>query len=264
MTRNNHTPTTDDQRSESDTIHVTRRRALQAGAIGTITAATGASALASPTSARSSTEVDGVLADGFSGRDFGAYLGGVAERFSPPITAAPDVYTLTDRMRNEFGNNTDAWVDYGNWLLAEQDVEPIGSATVGVEVELTRLRSATSPESTTTSLNIEYDEFDEEFVDLDWVDEDPEAPDYMITVQNRAAERAADELQTFRRRFIDPEGDHSLPDSGYVSTLAGRYGGSLIVGDQTAHVLGLLLGEFRHELDMSVREINATATQEVI
>jgi hypothetical protein len=252
MTSTDTTDTAHDETSRADEIHVTRRRALRAGAIGTVMATTGMTALASPASAATAPNPDGVLADGFSGADFWAFLTGLGERYSPPITAAPESQTLSDRIRNEFGNNTDAWVDYGNWLLDEQDVEPIGTAEIAVTVEITRLRSVTSPGRTTTSLVVEYDDFDDRFVDLDWTDTEPEAPDYEITVRNRAAERAADELQTFRRRYIGPQGDHQLPATEYISTLAGRYNDAVLIGEQSAHVLGLLLGDFQYKHSLEV------------
>ncbi|APX00320.1 hypothetical protein CHINAEXTREME_20530 (plasmid) [Halobiforma lacisalsi AJ5] len=147
-------------------------------------------------------------------------------------------------MRNEFTANTDAWLGYGNWLIDEyDDVSPLGTVTLGVDVVSTNWLFA--DDRVETTLEAVYDDETESYTDLEWRLEEPEEPDYKVEIRNKAAEHAADELQTFRTRFIAEDEDeaHELPEPDYVEELKGRYLPSLRFGEESKHVLEILIGE---------------------
>ena len=204
----------------------------------------------------------GILADGVGDADdIIALFRGYSSRLSSGLTSPAPASTLADRMRNEFNANADHWLGYGNWLLDEQGVSPLGSATVGVDVAITRSRwPLRSSERVRTAIDVEFDADHRAYTGLEWrrfetgedgdgdsgEDDapDPEDFDYFVEIRNLAAERGADELQSFRHRFIDENGsDHALPDSTYVSTIAGRHAMDLFFGSESKHVLQLLLGD---------------------
>ncbi|WP_337653283.1 hypothetical protein [Halomontanus rarus] len=217
----------------------TRRRFL---------ATTGSLAVAStvPTaSAQSSSSAppQGILSNGMGeGGDRSAFFRGLIASYRGSFGTPDTAETLADRMRNEFVANSDAWIDYGNWLIDEHDVTVLGSATIAVDVTITRMRWPTRDATVETTINATYDEDANAFTGLDWRLEPAEDPHYQVEIKNRAAEHAADELQSFRRQFIDPENGHELPDSEYVSTIAGKYSTDIGLGEDSRNVLELLLG----------------------
>ena len=216
----------------------TRRQLLRTA--GTTLTATGTVGLVATTSTSASTNGQGVLADGFEGSDLLSFARGYSSRYQYYGPPEP-VDTLADRARNEFNANADAWLEYGTWLVDEADVTPLGSADVGVEFAVTRWRWFTSSESVETTVRVEYDDDAEEFTDLEWSAGESRDADYRVRIEDHAAESAADELQTFRRKFIGD--DHELPSSKYLSEVAGRYKGTIRFDAETTSVLELLIGE---------------------
>lgn len=232
MSKNDHTTT------------ITRRQAIRAGGaalVATVPTATTVSADADPGGLSR-----GILADGFDDVEFSTlgFIRGRSRGYSGGIGPQTPAETLADRMRNEFNANSDAWIRYGNWLLEETETTALGSATVAVDVSLSRRRWFFRAESVPTAIHVKYDDDAEEFVDLDWADGEPADPDYQVEVMDDAAENAADELQQFRRMWIDEDGDdHEIPDGEYLSRLAGRYGSFISLGARERSVLELLVGE---------------------
>lgn len=233
-----------DTMTKPDTHRQTRRRFVQAAGVTFTT--TGATALATTASADESGDLEqGILADGIvhdTEFDIVAFFGGYFRKYQS-IGPPEDAYTLADRARNEFNANADLWVSYGNWLFDEVGVQGVGDATVAVDVEISRGRWPTRDESVETTIDVGYDDT-EAFESLEWRDEPAEDPDFEITLENHAAENAADELQEFRRKWIgDGENDHQIPDDDYLNELAGAYTPHLGFGADSKNVLELLLGE---------------------
>lgn len=210
---------------------------------GVVMTAIGTSGLATTTASAQSGSQQGILADGVGeGGDFRAFFSGLINRYQGGYGAPKSVEDLADDARNEFEANSDLWISYGNWLLEEYDVSSLGTATVGVEFAITRGRwPFRGPESVQTTIDATYDDEAEEFTALEWRLEEPDNPEHEFLVKNNAAENAADELKDFRRQYIDPDGGHTLPDREYISKLAGKYSGTVLVDEQS--VLELLLGE---------------------
>lgn len=180
------------------------------------------------------------------GGDLWAFVRGRMSSYGRVGSPDPAI-TLADRLRNEFNANADAWIDYGNWVIDEADVEPIGDTVVQVDVVLTRLRWPTADERVATTIDVDYDDATAQFTGLEWRAEAADDPDYQATVKNDAAENGADELQEFRRKFIatDDGEDHALPSSEYVSAHAGRYASLIELGEEGRSVLELFLGDLR-------------------
>jgi len=229
--------------------HDTHSRRQFCRRAGVALTALGGSGLAATTA---SAQTDSSASRGIFGEDVGdggdlwAFLRGRMEGYgtvSPPEDAA----TLADRMRNEFNANSADWIDYGNWVIEEAGVEPIGDTVVQVDVALTRLRWPTVDETVATAIDVNYDDTLGEFTGLEWRLGAPEDPDYQATVKNDAAENGAAELAEFRRKFIATEDGerHELPSSEYVSAHAGRYASLIEIGDEGRSVLELFLGELR-------------------
>lgn len=169
------------------------------------------------------------------------YLGGFTG-----IAAPPPVETLADRARNEFEANEEHWLSYGNWLIDEHDAEPIDSATVAVDFTITRLGWPTATGTAETALYVDFDSGAQVVDSIDWRVETADDPDFEVELRNRAAERAADELQAFRREWIDDDGDsHELPTDEYLSELAGSYWSSVRLDSDSRSILDVLLGEVR-------------------
>lgn len=186
----------------------------------------------------------GVFADGFaSSRNFRSFVDGISSRYST-IGAPAGLQTLVDRVVNEFKANEAAWIDYGDWAAQEHDLTPLGDSTIAVDFAITRGRWPTRDEEISTTLQADFDTNSETYERVSWTIESAENPDYEAVIRNRAAENAADELQHFRREFIDTEAGHELPDEDYISMMAGRYGSSISFGEDTENVLELLLGGF--------------------
>ncbi|ELY68832.1 hypothetical protein C489_05683 [Natrinema versiforme JCM 10478] len=188
----------------------------------------------------------GLLANGLNveGGDRQAFFTGFMSSLMPATSPVPDAKTLADRMRNEFMTNSEHWVTYGNWLISEyDDVEPLGTVTLGVDVVVPRYWP-NEDESVETMVKAEYDTELGEYTDLGWWIETPDEPDYQVEIRDKAARNAADELQEYRREYIDEEGDnHSLPDESYVSELSGTYATHLRFGEDSKHILQLLVGD---------------------
>lgn len=221
----------------------TRRQLLRTS--GAALTAVGTAGLASTTaSAQSDGDSQGILADGFEVEPdrsafLKGYVAGIADRFS----GYDDPATLADRMRNEFNANTDAWLRYGNWLLEEADVTAAGSATVGVDIGISRIPFNEPEDVVETHINAEYDDGAEEFVDLEWLDSAVDEPDFQVGLRNQAAQNGADDLSEFRRRYIGKsEADHEIPDDKYLNDLAGKYSSTLRIGEDSQTVLNVLLG----------------------
>ncbi|APX98749.1 hypothetical protein BB347_18465 (plasmid) [Natronorubrum daqingense] len=145
-------------------------------------------------------------------------------------------------MANEFNANTDAWLSYGNWLLEEAGVTAAGSATVAVEVGISRIPFRDVEDAVETHITTEYDSDAGEFNDLEWVDEPTDDADFEVALHNLAAENGDGELFEFRSEYIDTDGDHELPDDAYLNRLAGKYGGVVGVGEESMTVFDILLG----------------------
>ena len=183
----------------------------------------------------------GIFADGVGDSgDAWAFFRGYFSRYQSGLSAPPSPETLADRMRNEFNANAEAWLSYGNWLVDEHDVSIQESATVQVDVKTSRVRwPFRSPAKTSTAIHVDSE--DGEYTDVSWIEGQPDDADYRVEIRNRAAEHAADELQTFRLQYID--GDHELPDSEYLSRVAGRHASNIGLGEDSKHALSLLLGD---------------------
>jgi len=227
----------------TDETTTTRRRVLA----GTATAAAATVPVVGTTAAESN-GTQGILADGVGDSDDAiAFLDGWYESFRGGFDPFEEAVTLADRMRNEFNANRDRWLSYGSWLLDEHDVSPIGDATLRVDVAITRsLREPLrETETVTTTITTEFDESTGAYTELDWIDGTTDAdPTYQVTVKDYAAQQAANELQTFRRRYIgDSRDGHELPEAEYLSRLAGRHASDIGLGEESKHVLELLLGD---------------------
>lgn len=226
--------------TDGDTNRQTRRSLLRAGA-ATACATIGVST--TTTASAETSSMRGIIANGLGaeGGDHLAFAEGIlAGAFTIRTEDAP---TLADRMRNEFQANREAWIRYGNWLLDEFDnIEPAGNVTVGVNVIVTNW--VAEDEIVPTTINAEYDEEAEEIIDLEWIEGEPEDPDYTLPIKNSSAEFAPDDLQSFRREHIGyDESDHALPDEKYVSRYAGKYIAASRLDDETTHALGVLVGD---------------------
>ncbi len=220
------------------TLDTQTRRQYCRRAGATLTALGGAGLATTTASAQTQTE-GGILADGVGEGDVWAFLQG---RLSMPTRVTNDAATLADRLRNEFNANADAWIAYGNWLIDEHGVEPLGSTTVAVDVAVTDWFD--EPDIVATTIDAAYDTEADEFTGLEWRLGSPESPDYEATIKDEAAANGADELAEFRRKFIDAEdGDHEIPPSEYVSEHLGRYSGVIELGPDGHTALELLLGE---------------------
>lgn len=219
----------------------TRRAVIKrGGAAGAGAIAIGTSGVA--TASDDPDEFAGVFGHEFEvERDTMAFARGILSGFNG-LSAPPRVETLADRARNEFQANRDVWVSYGNWIIDEHGSAPADAKEIGVEFSLTRTRWATRSESAATTIDVtfENDRVDE----LDWRSGEPDDPDYEVELRNYAAERAADELQTFRREWIDEGGDdHELPSNEYLNELAGSYLPSVYLGSDSQSTIEVLLGE---------------------
>jgi len=221
----------------------TRRRFLRTSGVALATAG-----LATTAGAQSQTNSppQGLLANGLTveGGNEWAFSKALMNSLLPSVSRTPSAKTLADRMRNEFTANSDDWVAYGNWLISEHDaVEPLGTVTLGLDVKVSRYWP-TEDERVQTTVRAVYDDSAEEFTDVGWWIETPDDPDYQVQIQDKAARDAADELQEFRRKFIAEDADesHTLPDKTYVSKLAGKYAPHLRWGEDSKHILELLLG----------------------
>lgn len=220
---------------------MTRREAIRAGAT------VGAVLVAGPAAVGSAS-----ASDGFGGV-FGSELHGEAswwatlQGFTSRLTSRgspPETVTLADRARNEFTANEAAWVSYGNWLLDEHGGEPVEDAVIDVSFHIRRRRWLFERRETHTTLAVDFDTDAETVESITWDDGAPDDPDHEVELVDYAATQAADELQTFRREWIDDDGDdHELPDGEYLSELAGKYW-SLVGTDSELHsVVEVLLGE---------------------
>ena len=221
----------------------TRRRVIKTGGV----ALTFGSAGLATTASADSGGGQGILAEGVAepgDGDLGAFIRGFTSRFSSGYGSPESAENLADRMRNEFNANSDHWISYGNWLAEKEDISVPGSTIVGVDVAITRARWPTRNESVSTTIDAQFDDTTETFSSLEWRTGEPEEPDYEVTLKNKAAESAADELQSFRREYIDTENgeDHELPDEEYLSELVGKYSTSIALGEDSSNVLELLLG----------------------
>ncbi|MFP8891834.1 hypothetical protein ACLI4U_18990 (plasmid) [Natrialbaceae archaeon A-CW2] len=204
----------------------------------------GVAGLAQSASAETNSR-QGILADGVGeGGDLFAFVRGFASKYRDSFGPPDQLETLSDRARNEFNANSQAWVDYGNWLITEQDVEPLGGATVAVDWELTRGRWPTGHGDLETHIDVGFDDDNDRFTSIEWHDESVDEPDYYVTLRNHAAESAADELSEFRREYIEDE--KSVPDVEYVSRLAGRYADGIALGEDSSNVVGLFIGGDDH------------------
>lgn len=211
-----------------------------------VTLATAGTGLATTVSAQSgdSEPKQGILANGLDveGGDNRAFINGLFASFTD-VSSTSSAETLADRLANEFNANSEAWLSYGNWLVAEYDsVEPMGTVSLGVDVIVShRLED---DETVPTVIEAQYDDGTESYDLLEWRIEDPESPDYQVGLKDTAAKHGADDLQSFRRKFIDEDGEHhEIPDNKYVSELAGFYSSSMLWGDESKHILQLLIGD---------------------
>ncbi|ADB63914.1 hypothetical protein Htur_5026 (plasmid) [Haloterrigena turkmenica DSM 5511] len=222
----------------------TRRQYLQrtGGAALTVT---GASALATTSASAQSDSQQGILADGVGeGGNFRAFLEGKLSGVSVggPSESA-EVYA--DRMRNEFNANSEHWINYGNWLIDEYDVQAAGDTVVGVDVQVSKFLRGDDVVSTT--VDVGYDSETDQLTSLEWRLGAPEEPDYEVVLIDDAAENGADELADLRREFIDTsgEGDHSVPSEEYVSRHVGQYSSFIDLGNDGQTVFEMLLGEVK-------------------
>lgn len=185
---------------------------------------------------------NGVLADGFEGGDRMAFIGGMLRSALDRRRRPPQASILADRLRNEFNANSEMWLSYGNWLLDEHDVTVLGDTTVGVDVAVTS--RVFDDDIVETSLEVGFDDSEERFEELAWIDDGPDDPEYQIRIEDYAAASGEIELYEFRQEFIGEDvDDHELPDEEYLSRLAGKYRSSIRFGDRERSVLELLLGE---------------------
>ncbi|MFC7216468.1 twin-arginine translocation signal domain-containing protein [Saliphagus sp. GCM10025334] len=214
--------------------NTTRRRFIQAS--GLAVATTGVSM---PVSAQTTDSTQGILADGVAYEaDRSAFFSGLISGFG---FGSPDpLEVVVDEARNEFNANSDLWVDYGNWLLEEADVNAYGSAEIGVTFAYSRWRWPTASGEIETTIRATYDDVTEQFIDLEWPLESPEDPDFEVTLENEAAENASDDLSQYRRDNL--EGGFTLPSNEYLNELAGKYAVNIGVGKDARNVLELLLG----------------------
>jgi len=221
-----------------------RRRFLRTSGVALATAGLATTPASAQTETNSPPQ--GLLANGLTveGGNKWAFTEALMASLMPSASPTPSAKTLAGRMRNEFTANSDDWVDYGNWLISEHDmIEPLGTVTLGLDVKVGRYWP-NEDERVQTTVEAVYDEDAEEFTDVGWWIETPDDPDYRVQIQDKAARDAADELQEFRRRFIaEEEGEtHTLPDKTYVSRLAGKYAPHVRWGEDSKHILELLLG----------------------
>lgn len=221
-----------------------RRRVLrQTGA--TLTAL-GTAGLATTTSASAQSDSQqGILADGVGeGGNFRAFLEGKIAGISvrPPSESA-EVYA--DRMRNEFNANSEHWINYGNWLIDEYDVQAAGDTVVGVDVRISR--ALRSDDVVPTTVDVGYDTEADRITSLEWRLEEADSADYEVALIDDAAKNGADELADLRREYIDTsgEGNHSVPSEEYVSRHVGRYSSFIDLGDDGQTVFEMLLGEVK-------------------
>lgn len=223
----------------------TRRQVLRRS--GAALAAAGGVGLAATNASAQTSDNESILTDGLAGDvepDYQAFVDGLLSQFTSVTGPPEDINALATDAKNEFNANTDRWIDYGNWLLDENDVEATGDTIVSVEFRLTRGRWPTRDSSRQTAIDVDYDEDAEKFTGLEWTDDDPDDPDFQVQLKNQAAENAADELATFRRKWIgDDETDHKLPDDAYLSHMSGQYANSIGFGERSQSVIELLLGE---------------------
>ena len=223
----------------------TRRRFLRVS--GTALTVVGSAGLATTTATAQTDSQPGILAENLAepdSADLRAFIRGFTSRFSSGYGAPETAENLADRMRNEFNANAGNWIDYGNWLVETEDVSPQESTIVGVDVEISRARWPTRDESVSTTIDAQFDGTTDTFSSLEWTVGEPDDPDYEVTIKNKAAENAADELQYFRREYIATEDgeEHRLPDQEYLSELVGKYSSSIAFGEDSNSVLAVLLG----------------------
>jgi len=223
----------------------TRRQVLRRS--GAALAAAGGVGLAATNASAQTGDSQSILMDGLAGDvepDYEAFADGFLSQLTS-ITGPPeDIDALATDAKNEFNANAQDWISYGNWLLDEAGVDATGDTVVGVEFRLTRGRWPTRDSTRQTAVDVTYDEDAEEFTGLEWTDDDPDDPDFQVQLKNRAAENAADELATFRRKWIgDDDSDHEQPDDAYLSRMYGKYTNSIGFGERSQSVIELLLGE---------------------
>ena len=224
----------------------TRRRVLRGVATAGSVAIVGAGASSSATASTGG----GIFADGFDAeRDIWAFIRGMRSRYGATggwPSASLDDYV--DRAVNEFRANEAAWIDYGDWLASEHGFSPAGDTVVGVEFEFRRRRAFTEADVVETVVEADFDTDADRFERVIWNVESAEDADYTVRLVDRAVEQASDELSRFRREWIgdtsEDDPDHELPDDEYVNEVAGRYAPDIYFGDDSQHVLELLLGEF--------------------
>ncbi|WP_247005182.1 hypothetical protein [Halosolutus gelatinilyticus] len=208
--------------------------------------AIGASGFAATSAAAESSSLpQGILADGLDveGGDFWAFFRGFRSARQIPFSRKPSIENVADSIRNEFTANEEHWIAYGNWLIDKYDVEPLGTTTVQVDViEVNRL---SDDEHVPTTIQSEYDETTEQLTAIAWEIGEAEDPDYQVGIEDKHARLATEDLQEFRRRYIDESGDgeHELPDGEYVEELKGRYWDGLRFGEDSQTVIELLVGE---------------------
>ncbi|SDL08910.1 hypothetical protein [Natronorubrum texcoconense] len=219
-----------------------RQHLLRLG--GVALTAIGGTTFASMSTSAEETESKGILTDGIEleGGDNWAFARGLGA-FAMSMGGSTGAETLADRARNEFGNNTEHWINYANWLITEfDDVRPSGSVTVKLDVVKTNWVG--DDERVETVIDATFDEEAYEYTDLEWRIDTADEPDFEAEIRNSAAENAPDELQEYRREFIDEDGDdHDLPDEAYVSRLAGKYMPAVVLGEDGQNVLELLVGD---------------------
>lgn len=230
---------------ETQTRRAYRRRTVLRVSGATLTAIGGGSLAATTGSATDDDTApgQGIFGPGFEPEpDLTVALQGFFARYRGGYGPPTSVETLAERARNEFAANERLWTDYGNWVLDEHDVSSLGETTIGVTFALTRSGWPTRDESIDTTIDVAVE--DDRVTGVDWRPDDPDDPDYEITIGNDAARYAYDELRQFRERFIDADGDdHQLPDDEYLNRLAGRYWDFVSFGPDSKSVLELLLGE---------------------
>lgn len=190
----------------------------------------------------------GILADGIAADvqpDYSAFVDGAVSRFTSTVGPPKNATTLATAARNEFNANSDRWVSYGNWLLDKNDLEGSGDSVVGVEFRITWTRWPMSGSSRRTTIDVGYDDSAEQFTSLEWRDEPAEDPDFEMRLENKAAENAATELSTFRRKWIaesDSE-SHTFPSDSYLNRIGGKYSNDVFLGSDSKSVLELFFGE---------------------
>ncbi|WP_226043412.1 hypothetical protein [Natrinema sp. DC36] len=218
-----------------------RQFCRRAGAVATAFGTAGLVA----TSASAQTSQQGILADGVSGDvafDPWTFIGGQLAGLSV-LSWSEDAEVLADQIRNEFNANSEHWIAYGNWLIAESGVTALGDTTVGVDIQVSKTLG--DDEIVPTTIDVGYNTETDEFTSLEWRLEEADDPDYEAVVMDDAAENGSDELAEFRREFIDTDGNgnHELPSSEYINHHAGKYSRYIGLGDDGQTVFELLLGE---------------------